>query len=216
MAMAMLKRTFARTIPARQKGPESSPELRPEHYHAFLITMLFSSLNSDSVKRHLSRRHLSVLNFLFNYIFNGGCSCEKAASIPARRQSENAGPRPFGYIFRCCPPSRIFFSNFSSSAPKRHLLKRHLTLSGKYYFHGAAQAPVLMGPTSLWNGVLGLRPSESQAQRGRLCERPIHLPPTPFRDPTPFARASDSVETHPQYPKNLLRLFFGLKIISIF
>ena len=32
---------------------------------------------SDSVKRHLSRRHLSVLNFLFNFIFDGGCTREK-------------------------------------------------------------------------------------------------------------------------------------------
>ena len=29
---------------SRQKGPESSPELRPEHYHTFFITMFFSSL----------------------------------------------------------------------------------------------------------------------------------------------------------------------------
>ena len=35
------------------------------------------SSNSDSVKRHLSRRHLSVLSFLFNFIFDGGCTCEK-------------------------------------------------------------------------------------------------------------------------------------------
>ena len=32
---------------------------------------------SDSVKRHLSRRHLSVLNLLFNFLFNGGCTCEE-------------------------------------------------------------------------------------------------------------------------------------------
>ena len=32
---------------------------------------------SDSVKRHLSRRHLSVLNFLLNFIFDGGYTCEK-------------------------------------------------------------------------------------------------------------------------------------------
>ena len=32
---------------------------------------------SDSVKRHLSRRHLSVLNFMFNFIFDGGCTREK-------------------------------------------------------------------------------------------------------------------------------------------
>ena len=64
---------------------------------------------SDSVKRHLSRRHLSVLNFLFYFIFDGGYTCEKksaftkAASIPARQQSENADPRLFGFIFRRCP-----------------------------------------------------------------------------------------------------------------
>ena len=52
MAMAMFKRTFARTITdnlraphmkfgvSRQKGTESSPELRPEHYHGICITML--------------------------------------------------------------------------------------------------------------------------------------------------------------------------------
>ena len=50
----------------------------------------------------------------------------KAASIPAWRQSENAGPRLLGFIFRRCPPSRIF-SDFSSTTLKRHLLKRHLT-----------------------------------------------------------------------------------------
>ena len=36
-----------------------------------------ATIYSDSVKRHLSRRHLSVLNFLFNFIFDGGCTCEK-------------------------------------------------------------------------------------------------------------------------------------------
>ena len=75
------------------------------------------------------------MGFSLNFIFDGGCTCEKksaftkAASIPARRQSENAGPRLFGFIFRCCPPSRIFFAMYLSSALKRHLLKRHLTLS---------------------------------------------------------------------------------------
>ena len=55
-------------------------------------------------------------NFLFDFIFNGGvhlrkvnCAFTKAASIPAWRQSENAGPRLFGFIFRRCPPSRIYF-----------------------------------------------------------------------------------------------------------
>ena len=35
--------------------------------------------------------------------------------FPARRQSENAGPRLFGFTFRCCPPSRIFFQCFELS-----------------------------------------------------------------------------------------------------
>ena len=38
----------------------------------------------------------------------------KAASIP-RWQSENAGPRVFGFIFGRCPPSRIFFQFFELS-----------------------------------------------------------------------------------------------------
>ena len=34
-------------------------------------------LGLDSVKRHLSRRHLSVLSVLFNFIFDGGRTREK-------------------------------------------------------------------------------------------------------------------------------------------
>ena len=56
----------------------------------------------------------------------------KAASIPARRQSENAGPRLFGLIFLTLPLIAKIFSNFSSSALKRHLLKRRLTLSENF------------------------------------------------------------------------------------
>ena len=60
MAMAMFKPTFARTIPDNfegtahenvgfeaKKGPENSPELRPEHYQAFFITMLFFSMRGN-------------------------------------------------------------------------------------------------------------------------------------------------------------------------
>ena len=43
------------------------------------------------------------------------CAFAKAASIPARRQSEDAGPRIFGLILRHCPPSRIFFQIFEHS-----------------------------------------------------------------------------------------------------
>ena len=82
----------------------------------------------------LARHHLSFWSFFFQFYFRWGVQLQtknaftKAASRPAGRQSENAGPRPFGLIFRCCPHLE-FFSSFSSSELKRHLLKRHLTLS---------------------------------------------------------------------------------------
>ena len=68
--------------------------------------------SSDSVKRHLSRRYLSVLNLLL-FLMMGApaktkCALAKAASIPACRQSESAGPSLFGFIFRRCPPSWIW------------------------------------------------------------------------------------------------------------
>ena len=79
----MFKRKFARTIPDNlraphmkmwgfeAKGPESSPELRPEHYHYFFITMLFSSpiLGVDT----LSRRDLGEgqLWIGFRSLFSG-------------------------------------------------------------------------------------------------------------------------------------------------
>ena len=80
---------------------------------------------SDSVKHHLSRRHLIVFNVLFDFIFDGGCTFEqqraytKAASTTAQRQSENTGPRRFGLILRRCPPLESFFQLFELST-KRH------------------------------------------------------------------------------------------------
>ena len=60
--------------------------------------------------------------FLCNFIFDGGgapakrnCAFTEAASIPARRESENAGPRLFGLTFRRCPPSRTFSPFFELS-----------------------------------------------------------------------------------------------------
>ena len=54
------------------------------------------------------------------------CTLTKAASIPARRQR---GPRLFGFVFRACTPASEIKSNFKFKTLKRHLLKRHLTLS---------------------------------------------------------------------------------------
>ena len=40
------------------------------------------------------------------------CTLTKAASIPARRQSENTGPRILGFIFRRRPHLEFFFQFF--------------------------------------------------------------------------------------------------------
>ena len=48
---------------------------------------------SDSVKRHLSRRHLSVSNFLFNFVFDGGCTCEKRNPLSLKRHLFPHGAR---------------------------------------------------------------------------------------------------------------------------
>ena len=49
----------------------------------------------------------------------------KAGSIPAQRQSGNAGSSLFEFIFRRRPPSRTCFLYFLFSALKRQLPKRH-------------------------------------------------------------------------------------------
>ena len=66
----------------------------------------------------LARRHFIVCIFC-SFLFSMGvrprkeiCAVTKAASIPARRQSENAGPRLFWIYFSLLPPSRIFFPIF--------------------------------------------------------------------------------------------------------
>ena len=63
----------------------------------------------------LAKRYLSVCTSCSTLFSMGGTPAKRqlvftaAASIPARRQSEIADPRLFGFIFRHCPPSRIFF-----------------------------------------------------------------------------------------------------------
>ena len=82
----------------------------------------------------LARRHLSVRELLLNDAFDGGCTCTKKNALSQKRHlflhgdSENAGPRPFGFTFWRCPHLE-HFSNCSSSALKRQLLKQHLSLS---------------------------------------------------------------------------------------
>ena len=87
---------------------------------------------SDSVKRHLRGRHLSVLNLKFDFISDGGCTREEQIALSLKRHLFPHGgrePKVFWICFsRVHPPSEIK-SNFKFKTLKRHLLKRHLTLS---------------------------------------------------------------------------------------
>ena len=86
-----------------------------------------------------------------NIIFDGGrnreeqnCTLTKAASIPTRRQKAQG---LLDWFFDAAPHLQ-YFSNFSSSALKRHLLKRHLTLSDTTvvkHYGGVSEAPCFPG-----------------------------------------------------------------------
>ena len=90
------------------------------------------SFYSDSVKRHLRGRHLSVLNLKFDFISDGGCTREEQIALSLKRHLFPHGgrePQAFWICFsRVQEPSEIK-SNFKFKTLKRHLLKRHLTLS---------------------------------------------------------------------------------------
>ena len=70
---------------------------------------------SDSVKRHLSRRHLSVLNFKLNLIFNGGCTGEEQIALSLKRHLFPHGsrkPKAFWICFSTLPPILNIFPIF--------------------------------------------------------------------------------------------------------
>ena len=90
---------------------------------------------SDSVKRHLRGRHLSVLNLKFDFISDGGRTREEQIALSLKRHLFPHGgrePNAFWICFsRVHPPSEIK-SNFKFKTLRRHLLKRHLTFSDSY------------------------------------------------------------------------------------
>ena len=90
-----------------------------------------TALDSDSVKRHLRGRHLSVLSLKFDFISDGGCTREEQIALSLKRHLCPHGgrePKAFWICFsRVHPPSEIK-SNLKFKTLKRHLLKRHLTL----------------------------------------------------------------------------------------
>ena len=89
-------------------------------------------LFSDSVKRHLRGRHLSVLNLKFDFISHGGCTREEQIALSLKRHLFPHGgrePKAFWICFSRVHPPWEIKSNFKFKTLKRHLLKRHLTLS---------------------------------------------------------------------------------------
>ena len=70
---------------------------------------------SDSVKCHRSRRHLSVLNFDFNFVFNGGCTREDQSELSLKRHLFPHGgtkPKAFWILFSTLPPILNIFPIF--------------------------------------------------------------------------------------------------------
>ena len=51
----------------------------------FRVKELENVIVSDGVKRHLSRRHISLVNLKFNFIFNGGCTREEQVALSLKR-----------------------------------------------------------------------------------------------------------------------------------
>ena len=85
---------------------------------------------SDSVKRHLRGRHLSVLNLKFDFISDCGCTREEQIALSLKRHLFPHGgrePKAFWICFsRVHPPSEIK-SNF-----KFKTLKRRRSFKGQH------------------------------------------------------------------------------------
>ena len=83
---------FFTEISGRNLLPELCRELHPE---------------SGSVKRHLSRRHLGVLNFKFDFILDGGCTREEKIALSQKRHlflHRGRKPKAFWINFSMLPP----------------------------------------------------------------------------------------------------------------
>ena len=82
--------------------------------------------SSDSVKRHLSRRHLSALNLKFDFISDGGCTREAQIALSLKRHLFPQGGREtkaFCICFSTLPPILNIFSNFLELSTKAAFAK---------------------------------------------------------------------------------------------
>ena len=95
------KRVFLGSVKKSAKIPQNQTVSNATLVDATLVFWIFCSILFSTVGAPAKKK--------------SAFAKKKAASMPARRQSENAGPTVFGFIFRCCPPSRIFFQFFELS-----------------------------------------------------------------------------------------------------
>ena len=81
---------------------------KPSQRKAEFASRFAKKAYSDSVKRHLRGRHLSVLNLKFDFISDGVCTCEEQIALSLKRHLFPHGgqesPRLFGFVFRPLPP----------------------------------------------------------------------------------------------------------------
>ena len=81
---------------------------------------------SDSVKRHLRGRHLSVLNLKFDFISDGGCTREGQIALSLKRRLFPHGgrePKAFWICFSTLPPHLEYFFQFLELSTKAAFAK---------------------------------------------------------------------------------------------
>ena len=81
---------------------------------------------SDSVKRHLRGRHLSVLNLKFDFISDGGCTREEQIALSLKRHLFPHGgrePKAFWICFSTLPPILNIFFQFLELSTKAAFAK---------------------------------------------------------------------------------------------
>ena len=93
-----------------------TPPPKPTQIKTVSVNTFQSCLQlSDSVKRHLRGRHLSVLDLKFDFISDGGCTREEQIALSLKRRLFPHGgrePKVFWICFSTLPPIFNVFSNF--------------------------------------------------------------------------------------------------------
>ena len=119
-------RCLRKTVPAKNGAEKDYRRNLRRQVHADKIAVGFDLGESDSVKRHLRGRHLSVLNLKFDFISDGGCTREKQIALSLKRHLFLHGgrePKAFWICFsRVHPPSEIK-SNFKFKNTKAAFAK---------------------------------------------------------------------------------------------